>query len=566
MYIPLEQDNIAKTLKDTHEESMQALRQFYDGFRNVNNEQQKKQADQMKKYVDEGIPVSPHKQNPVNKLNERYLRFQQKFRSVQENIMKQVRALTKKDFIKKIWNAFKSVAKTIGQIAQRVYGNWFTKLLYMLLFLSVFDPKGKFLKSILGFITKMALQLLEVILEKLPAVIKAFIHIITEVLPDAFRKVVDMVFDFAHKRLVKLIEEIESPFLKWLVTQLSDLFSPSGTFATFLKDSAGILIPLFILVGLLVKAAPFLAMIGKVFLVIFTALKFVLMKVIVPVIMSIIGFFGLIPVLVAVAFMAVGFLIYKYWEEIKSFFISVADNVIGVVMGIINYIWNAIKSVGKWISSGFTMFVDIIKNIPEYLGDAWDAILNWVISLGRVLLDFIRRMLSTIFAPIRSAMNIIRPIINTMKEVFEPLKPVLQAISRVLSVIWNLIKNTILKAINGVVSAFETIGDFFAMFSQLGMSAFVGDGAGGRRQEFLRFREEARASGVDLGKVKDALDDGVDEVVAKRTLNEREMDLFKNFKEKGGYEKGVKHLAGNSTATNTMIQRLKGIEINSSTN
>lgn len=86
--------------------------------------------------------------------------------------------LVKKNFFKNVGNWLKTLAENAG--------GWLMNLLKLLFVLAIFDPKGVFLKSILNFITKMVVQFINIIIERLPGIIKTMWNIFWDVLVPGF--------------------------------------------------------------------------------------------------------------------------------------------------------------------------------------------------------------------------------------------------------------------------------------------------------------------------------------------------------------------------------------------
>ena len=624
MIIPLELKGLPDTIIGTSDKSLEFMAKMYDDAIVYVETKTLSIKGYIKEFLDkESVKIEPNPKNRVNRLNERWLRFQNTMRTIQASVLKRLQILTGNVFVKKILHGAKVLAKTVTKMAKSLYGGWFTRLLQFLLFLAIFDPKGKFLKSILGFITSMALQLVGVILDALPSIFNAFKHIVTKVLPSAIGIIVDMVFSFVRIRLLMLLNSIESPFLKWVIQKLADLFSPGGVISTFIKNVSVVFIPIFIMVGILVKFASVFMVIGKaialtfvilkkIFLATMVIIKFVstavimiskaivfitkgiaiaikgflfVMKIVAIVIKAVV--FGIKIFVVAVAIitgapallvvaiiagiMAVIALVYVYWDKVKAFLSWAVDWIIkGVkfyislwvmlfkgLVSVFSSIWKGLKIIvvtaGEWIKKvimayinmwvtiltkimntvikGAKLFVHLVTNIPVYLKLAWEAILEWVVELGETITKFVRKMIDTMLNPFRAALRVIRPMIDSMIEAFQFIGEILGSLGNVLSSMWSIIKDTILTGIQGVKTAFETIFDWIAMVSELGIRAFVGPGASQIREEFLEARRAGRDEDMNLGRIQRLLDSGVTVEEARSDLNAQEMQVFQERKE-----------------------------------
>lgn len=82
-------------------------------------------------------------------------------------------------FVKK--KLFETMSKGFGRLGEKAEG-WMMTILKFLLFFAFFDPKGKFLKSILVFITNMAVKLIDVLIKWVPMLVQTMAYLFWDVL------------------------------------------------------------------------------------------------------------------------------------------------------------------------------------------------------------------------------------------------------------------------------------------------------------------------------------------------------------------------------------------------
>jgi len=545
------------------------------------------------------------------------------------------RKTEKKDrthFYKNLWKSLKGLGKSLHGLLKAAYGNWFTNLLKFLLFLAFFDPKGTFLNSIIDFLLKMVINLLNILLPMLPKIIKILINIITVVLPTILNKIVTTIFGFISQKLAQLSKATKNPTLKWIFKKLSELFAPDGILTKLITKIIPILVPLIIIIGLIVKMMPVLSVLGSIisFLIanpvvlaiiaiIAAMIAFVkygdkivkwlsdmfgpgsplvsIAKGLQSIFVGIWGFIkniigAVIQLIADVKTMSIGKAVILFVGRILlslgKLFISLLFGALNIIWGIIKaffigipkLIWKLLKGLGSVISDFFpelwynikVFFAmlgskignffsgiwksitnwasDIWKNISkkgtsifDSIKDAWNWIVGKVLGFGKKVIKGIINFYKWYFglfkrfglflfdivaAPFRNIKNTFGNIFEKLQPVFELLNKVLTPIKTVLGEIWDLIKGVILKAFNGIKTAFMAITDIFAMFSDLSSSdiAFSSDAKAG----YLTMRKTVREQGGDMGKIEKALKGEI----SKEELDPTNRALFDMFKQLRG--------------------------------
>jgi hypothetical protein len=408
-------------------------------------------------------------------------------------------------FLKSLWGHLKGMGKAMGQMLKSMYGGWFSSLLKLLFVLAIFDPKGKFLKSILGFITKVVLQIVDFLLPYLPIIVKRMAYLITEVLPGALTKVFEILFAWVHSKLQQLIAETNNPTIKWILTQLAYLFSADGPLIGFLGELSKFLVPMFIGLGILVKLWPVFSMIFKIISILGKGFSFLawVWGIITKIFMAIktiilfVAWFFTIPAwvvaLIVAAAVAIGVLIWYYWDEI--------------VAGI-GWMWKQIKKIFKKMGRGLTTF--FTEMIPKFFTEVIPSIFNWLFSKAR---------------------SIIKYIMNFVNEIFSPI-------------------------IKGIKNMFAPVFDFFAMISDLSWGQL---GSEEKRETFMEVKKATREKGIDLGKIEKAVE-GDKNIV----LNKAEKDFMRASgmqKGTGDYSGKFREFIDKKDAVKT-VRIIKGVEIN----
>jgi len=409
-----------------------------------------------------------------------------------------------KQFLKNLWKNLGDLRKSLKGVLNAVYGNWFTTLLKLLLFMSIFDPKGKFLSSILGFLVKMVLQVIDLLLEYLPMIIENLIGLVTTVLPRVLNEIIDTVFSWISAKFQKLADNANNPALKWLFQQLADGFGKDGVLTEFFKFLAKYIFPLVIGVGLVLPTL--LTIFGVIGSIISGAIAvFSFIGTVIGGIMTVVTFIGAIPLLIIAAVIAIGVIIYKYRKEIKDFFVKA---------------WSTVKSLAV---------------------SAWKSIKNFFSSIPGKLKEFGKMILDSITAPFKKIFSILSPIFETVAKVFRP-------VGKVLKSIWDLIQNYI-------VNSFRKVLDFFAMFSDLSFSQLT---SAESRTTYMQTREMAREKGIDMGKVEKAIE-GEKGVI----LNSAEQQMVQQLSGYQGvdFKEKMREFIDDKEAINK-VSRIKGVDIN----
>jgi phage-related protein len=280
--------------------------------------------------------------------------------------------IIKGEFFKKTLAGLTVIGKRLADMA----GNWFMKILGFLMIMSIIDPKGTMLKSIFGMISKIVVKIINKIIEYLPTLIEKMGVLINDVLP-------------------KLILAIVEPF-KDLLGEDSVAYK---FFSEVLPTAAPTLLKIFLAVGAFMKVWPIIVMIGKVLGVIGSIISFIWGMA------QLIGFIFQVSIAlvagIAIAVIALGVLIYVYWDEIKAFFSWLGNKIMEIASSIgafFSGLWDGIvDGVSSAIDSVFGFFSDFFKWYVGLYVKAWGAIINF----GKKLIDWFKGLPSRIFSSMK---------------------------------------------------------------------------------------------------------------------------------------------------------------------
>jgi hypothetical protein len=372
-----------------------------------------------------------------------------------------------KQLVKKKW--LQKVGKNLLTLVKSA-GSTIFSLLKGLFMLAIFDPKGKFLSSIIGFITNMVIMFVNILAKHIPRIVRSMIFIITKVLPPALQKAIVAIFEAIGGMLQAWAIELKknSPFFGWVIEQFAKLFGPDGILTTFFKGLAGLL-PIFIAIGLAVKAIIFL-------MPVFAVIK-----------SAVLGFVAVMGT-AAAPFIALGVavvgaiaLIYIFRKEIMSFFVDVGT-----------WIGEAFSSVKNWVSKAFNWINDIFSTVWAWakginLGAVFKIVWKEFKKFGKYIWKQIKKAGNYLLSKIKNVINSITslfssvfgPVFDVFKEmgmffsellapVFERLSPVLEKIGSVLKNIWDNVIFFIIKAMKSVKKTISELSSWFTGSSQFG--------------------------------------------------------------------------------------------------
>jgi hypothetical protein len=404
------------------------------------------------------------RQNRSEKLQQDSAKEEEKIRKILEDVNPKKNTKTKnklletyeKWVIKNKW--FQKSTKffeTVGEGA----GHWLMDILKFVLMLAIFDPEGKFLMSILGFIGKMAMKLIEILVKWLPIIVQRMVHIIDVVIPTILKKIIMGVFPLIAQMFKNAAKNFpKDSVLGKLFTWLGEAFGSKGIltrFFTFLADHFKYILiilaafkVLSIIIGFIV---PLISVIGTIVGVLTTIVS--------------------IPLLIAVAVLAAIAAIYIFRKEIAQFF----KWLWGVITTFAVKIFGIVIDFFKWVGEGIYKFFEPVIKLFKFVGSLiYDELIAPIIDLftnfsfkkllitllqiftfiPRMILRFVVMPIINLFKRLASAFydNVIAPIINWIKNSW--IGKAASAVGNAASGAWGAVKG----AVGGAV---DFIGNFF---------------------------------------------------------------------------------------------------------
>ncbi len=225
-----------------------------------------------RKHLDKQIEYAEIEQK-YNERNEQISKMQQEGKLTS----KEAARLSFQDKINKVYDKFlikgkffKNVLGNLKDIAKGVWDSaegWIFKLLKLLFVLAIFDPDGKFLTSIMDFLTKALIWVIELLAKMLPRIVKTFVFLLTKVLPKALIKMIAALFPAIGGMFDTFAKSIEKdyPAIAWMFKKIGEMFKKDGllyNFFTFLAKNLPLIVGLFVGVRI-AKFFSFLGPIGK---------------------------------------------------------------------------------------------------------------------------------------------------------------------------------------------------------------------------------------------------------------------------------------------------------------
>lgn len=283
---------------------------------------------------------------------------------------------------------FKKALGSLRSIASRG-GFWFFRLLKLLFLLAIFDPKGKFLSSILRFLTKILVWVIRIIAKNLPTLIMTMVKLVTEIIPALLKEVINAVFQALSDMFINWAKRIEkeSPFLAKVLRFIGELFGKDGLLRKFFVAIAGAFPIIFAIMGVIAIGAKLLGPI----MLLAKVLKFLIFKAIIP-------FFGALkalalfllanPIVAVIAGIIIAFIaILKWGDKIQKWI----DDTFGkdsIFSTVFRFIHSVVKTVWKFIKSVFGAFITFFKDIKR-------------VGLGKALLNLGKNLLKAIWGLVK---------------------------------------------------------------------------------------------------------------------------------------------------------------------
>lgn len=161
-------------------------------------EKMKKDEEQNEELIDQGEDQQKLDKRLLNFMGKRFPRIRRAVKTSRDKVAMYFEKLRKKKWFEKAGTMFKKFTQKAG--------NWLFGLLKILFFLAIFDPKGKFLTSILKFIVKMAVKLIGVIAKMLPTVLRTMWKLISVTIPKLLANAISQIFPAIGRAIDKIFE------------------------------------------------------------------------------------------------------------------------------------------------------------------------------------------------------------------------------------------------------------------------------------------------------------------------------------------------------------------------
>jgi len=395
---------------------------------------------------------------------------------------------TNNKFFQKILSGVTTIAKGIADMAK----NSFMKLLGFLMMMAIFDPEGNLLRTILKFIINMAVWLIKTLATMLPTLIKTMADLISNVFPSILRDIVTTFFPELGRIFKKLSKDLEKdfPVLSWIVGLLGDAFGPDGILYKFgisLSEMLPVLVACFLILGAIMKLAP------------------VLMGIV-----SIVSFLGIIPTLIIAAIIVVGLLIWKYWDNIKAFFIMIGNYIVDFVVLIKDKIFSFFGLIGSYIAKFALLIFDKIMQIGSFIIDIVllpiktlykfiKEVPKLFAKLGKVIWDATTKIFTGVLKALFKPMQFI---FDAFKAIANVLAPVVKPLLNALNAIWDLVKEKIIGAFNWVKRTFQYFIDMFKAISLVGIVDYF-SASSEEKEAMITFVQYANVKGWNLDEMED---------------------------------------------------------------
>lgn len=399
---------------------------------------------------------------------------------------------TNNKFFQKILSGVTTIAKGIADMAK----NSFMKLLGFLMMMAIFDPEGNLLRTILKFIINMAVWLIKTLATMLPTLIKTMADLISNEFPKILKDVINTLFPELEKIFKKLSKDLEKdfPVLSKIVGLLGDAFGPDGILYKFgisLSEMLPVLVAGFLILGAIMKFA-------SVLMPIFTVLTWI------------VGLFGIIPTIIIAAIIVVGLLIWKYWDNIKAFFIMIGGYIVDFVVLIKDKIFSFFELIGSYIAKFALLIFDKIMQIGSFIIDIVLLPIKTLYKfikeapklfakLGKVIWGATTKIFTGVLKALFKPMQFI---FDAFKAIANVLAPVVKPLLNALNAIWDLVKEKIIGAFNWVKRTFRYFIDMFKAISFVGVVDYF-SASSEEKEAMITFVQYANVKGWDLDEMED---------------------------------------------------------------
>ena len=353
-----------------------------------------------------------------------------------------------------ILNALKSL-KSIASNTLAAAGDWIMKIIKFLLIMTIIDPKGKLLASLLNMFAGIFIWLVEAIAKQIPVLVKLFITLVTKILPNVFIKIVTAVFQALKNMFKELAKSF--PALAPLFSIMSSIFAKGSPFHYFftkiLPKVIPILVTAFVIMGIAAKLAPAFAILKTVITLLLSPIKFLAM-----------GLFQLLMFIpgVNVAIMKLGmaFKMGGITGGIKQLAIGVKAltmSVYGAIKGLV------LQAIANWavlgpillvvlaIGAVIAVFILIWKysdKIVKFFEGAFKKFTNWF-KKASIPMKILAVILVIILSPLIAIAGIVYGIAKFA-----------QLVKKIgWEGVWKLIKDGFFKWVNSIGEGFKSLGE-----------------------------------------------------------------------------------------------------------
>ena len=413
---------------------------------------------------------------------------------------------------------FKSALKAFKNMAERA-SNWFFDLLKLLFILAIFDPKGSFLKSIVGFIVRMVVWFINILTKYIPQIIKTIIYLVTEVIPPLLKSVITAIFGAFSNMFHTWANELpEGSILRTIFNLLGDAFGKDGIFTKFFTWLAGLFPIIFLVWGIIstfVKFTPLFTVLS----VLVKSLVFILTKALIPAITAVVSVLGwwLVPILAIAALWIWAEKISDFfdslWERFKNLseggkrFVKVLALMLLPLTLIIAAVYGLVK-LFKWLKTSKNLMADIKKAWTKFVVEPFKQFIELIKKIGGFFSDIFGGAYSTGAGIFNKILEKITSIVDWIKK------------------IWGRFMEPIKKVFDWIADTIATIGAYISGIGEYGLDFVREKGAATRT---------AHVEGYKLASKANISSSKVDEVIRgernRASLNNAE-EAFLRYMEK----------------------------------
>jgi len=410
-------------------------------------------------------------------------------------------------------------------------GSFLMTLIKFLLVATLFPG---LLPMLINMFIKIVLAIIKAITPFIPKMVLMFIKIMTETIPDALKKIVSALFPALSTMFGTWAGQLEAshPLLAKILRGLQSVFGADGFLTKFVLKA----IPFIIGLGIASKLMGFtnvMKILGGTIKTLTVGIwkfgknllsgyykrliqwrvaqvKFWLWQKGMWIKEHIFKKAMIYKEIALTKLQSIGQAIYTAIRMIDPIFLIIAGIVLAIALVVkfrkqiwhfFKWVWKIMKKIGKWIWKFIQPVVNIVKKIASVI---WKVLKPLFKFLGKILAPIIRVM-----------------------------KPVFAGIGKVMAFIWDLLKNTILRAFKGIQNAFRGILNFFTGVSTFGAIDWIRlDKI--EKDRFLAYQKLAQKKDADVDIIEDAVKMDQKEYFAK--YGQAGAKLYKQVSKYDDYE------------------------------